>query len=473
MPPISKIDHFRVLDNDTRRRIILYVQRERVATFTQIMHFLELDPLWQCGTIGYHLNLLVSSGVLSRHADGYILTGRGSSLAEMIMKVRDLGGDKMKDNSKPEGILKRLNPRSVCWLLAVAREIKPTATILSVAREDWVGFLRVLGELGLCWSYKGIDGVVLTCQKREAERLFGDQPPSSDVETISLLFDNRNWRHFVSGKKSDFKTLDSSSAKLTPVIFQDPNVAWEVSISRNLRSLLSFAQFNQRTNESACFSNHIMRGKALGYPECCIEAFNRGGRFGLVARHNLFKELIDLGLDDCMPVEFWAIAHVPCSAKCEESLRLGRDYLDAVKSYSPSLYEYVLERLQVSYLAYSVGERFLGFKEIPLNQYTDEFRREYERILKWSEKIVTGNVRLVLGDVQRPLVYADWEDFPVRCRLVPDLMGLKWIAYSPGEGMLVRDTETNEVYLYGMLRWMLPSEYEDIMDTVCRVYKCR
>lgn len=93
--------------------------------------------------------------------------------------------------------------------------------------------------------------------------------------------------------------------------------------------------------------------------------------------------------------------------------------------------------------------------------------------MKWAEKVISRNVRLVLGDVRRPLVYADWEDFPLRCRLVPQLIGLKWIAYFPREGMFVRDTETNEVYLYGMLKWMLPNEYEDMTDTLCRVYKCR
>ena len=86
---------------------------------------------------------------------------------------------------------------------------------------------------------------------------------------------------------------------------------------------------------------------------------------------------------------------------------------------------------------------------------------------------MSEDVKLTLGNVQRPLVYTDWENYPARCRLIPDLIGLKWIAYSPGEGMLIRDVKTDEIYLYGMLKWMLPNEYEDIMDTVCRVYKCQ
>jgi len=473
---ISK-EHFKVLNNETRRQIIQHLAREKMATFTQIMNFLELDPLWQCGTIGYHLNLLVTSGIVRKHEGGYVLTSKGRSLADMIGKIEYLEVDsKLNKYDAAQGILERLNPRFVCWLLAVVKGVKPVATILSVDKEDWTGFLRVLHEPDLCWSYKGINGTVLSCPEDEAERLFGGLSIKSDEARVSFLFDDENWAKLLYEKKTSFQILSPSSAKLTPLDSQGFIPIYEVVISKNLKELITFARFNQRTGKPACWSDHIARGKALGYPDCCIEAFEKGGKRRLhpqlVARHNFFKELIDLGLDEKMPVEFWAIAHVPCSAKCEESLKLGRKYLDAVKSYSPSLYNYVQEKLRVSYLAYSVGERFLSFKEIPKDQFPSELKKEYDGILNWDKKIVSEDVKITLGDVQRPLVYADWEDYPARCRLIPKIKGLKWIAYSPGKGMLVRDTKTNEVYLYGILKWLLPNEYEEITDTVCRVYKC-
>ena len=244
-------------------------------------------------------------------------------------------------------------------------------------------------------------------------------------------------------------------------------------VSKDFENLIAFARFNHPNGKPACFNNHSARGKALGYPECCIKAFEEGGKVGLIARYIFFKELIDLGLDERMPVEFWAVAHVPCSAGCKESLRLGRKYLEAVKSYSSSLYSSILNKLRVSYLAYSVGERFLSFKEIPQDQFSPELEEEYDKILNRSKKLISKDVKLILGDVQRPMVYADYEDYPIRIRLIPRLKGLKWISYAPEVGMMVRDVKTNEVYLYGMLNWMLPNEYKEIMDTVCRVYKCR
>ncbi len=471
---ISK-EHFKVLNNEARRQIIRYLAREKMATFTQIMNFLELDPLWQCGTIGYHLNLLVASGIVRKHKDGYILKSKGRSLADMIERIEFLEADsKLNRHGAAHEILERLNPRFVCWLMAVAKVVKPVATILSVDKEDWTGFLSVLHELGLCWSYKGINGMVLSCPENEAERLFGSLLIKFNEARVSFFFDDENWAKLLYEKKPSFQILSPSSVKLTPLDNQGFIPIYEVVISKNLEELITFARFNQRTERPACWSNHIERGKSLGYPDCCIEAFEKGGNHHpqLAARHKFFKELIDLGLNEKMPVEFWAIAHVPCSTKCEESLKLGRKYLDAVKSYFPSLYDHIREELRASYLAYSVGERFLSFKEIPQEQFPPELAREYNRVFDWAKKIVSEDVKLTLGDVQRPLVYADWEDYPVRCRLIPEIKGLKWIAYSPGKGMLVRDTKTNEVYLYGMLKWILPNEYEEITDTVCRVYKC-
>jgi len=465
-------NYFKILNNEMRRQIIRSLSREKIVTFTQIMNLLELDPLWQCGTISYHLNLLVDSGILRKYEDGYLLTSKGRSLVNMIEKIECLEVDKKLNKfHASEKILETLNPRFVCWLLAVAKGVKPVATILSVAKDNWAGFIKVLNELDLCWVYKGINGMVLNCPKNEAEELFGSLSLRSKEDRVSFLFNDKNWAKFLYEKKASFQILSSSSAKLTPVVHQDLDIR-EIVVSRNLESLIAFAQFNRRTEKPACWSKHIERGKALGYPDCCIEAYEKGGKVGLVARHNFFKGIIDLGLDDRMPVEFWAIAHIPCSPECKESIALGRKYLDAVKLHSPSLFDVIVEKLRVSYLPYSVGERFLSFREIPQDQFSLELKKEYNRILNWAKKIVSKKVKVTLGNVQRPLVYADVEDYPVRCRLVPELMGLKWIACSPGEGVLVRDVKTNEVYLCLLLKWVLPNEYEKIINTVCRIYRC-
>ena len=457
-----------------RRQIVLFLSNEGTATFTQIMDYLRLDPLWQCGTIGYHLNRLVESGLLRKHKDGYELTSEGRSIVDIVKGIGYLGSKKKLNLrlSSSEQVLDMLNERTVCWLLAVVKGVKPAATILSVRKDLWTQFLKVLNELDLCWSYEGIDGMVLTCQKDKADRQFGSIHMHSDDKITSLLFDDKEWTDLLTGDKSSFKVLNQSSARLEPIVYQNPNAAWELTVSRDLQALLTFARVNQRTRGAACLTDPVERGKALGYPECCIEAHVKGDVWGLVARHNFFKELIDLGLDDRMPVEFWAIAHIPCSVNCQESLKLGRKYLDAVRSYSSTLYDLTVKKLCGSYLAYSVGERFLCFEEVSQEEYSPELRNEYGVVSNVAGKLVSDNVKLALGNVHTPLIYSDYESYPIRLRLVPDLVGLKWIAYSPKEGMLVRDMGRNEIYLYGLLKWMLPNEYENIIDTVCRVYKC-
>lgn len=468
----SPDEDFKVIENKTRRQIISYLARQKTVTFTQIMNFLELDPLWQCGTINYHLKLLAASGIARKHEDGYVLTSKGRSIANMMEKMEKVDvHEKLNRDETTEGILKRLNPRSVCWLLAVGKGRKPTATILSVDKEDWNGFLGILSELGLCWSYEGINGKILNSSRNQAERLFESLPIRSDEPRVNLLFDSENWKKLLVKKKPSFQILGSSSAKLTPIIYEE-SATGEVVVSKDLEVLMMFSQFNEKP-----WSNHSQRGKALGYPDCCIEAYEKGPKNELVDRNafpraKFFKEIIQLGLDQKMPIEFWAIAHTPHSANCEDSLKLGRRYLDAVKSYSSTLYDHIQQELRLSYLPWSVGERFLSFKEIPQDQFPLELADEYDGIFDWAKKIVSENVKLTLGEVQRPLAYQDWEDYPARCRLVPKIRGLKWIAYSPGKGILVRDTSTNEVYICHQLRWVLPSAYDEIMSTVCRVYKC-
>jgi len=71
-----------------------------------------------------------------------------------------------------------------------------------------------------------------------------------------------------------------------------------VIVSKDFENLIAFARFNHPNGKPACFNNHSARGKALGYPECCIKAFEEGGKVGLIARYIFFKELIDLGLDE-------------------------------------------------------------------------------------------------------------------------------------------------------------------------------
>lgn len=143
-----------------------------------------------------------------------------------------------------------------------------------------------------------------------------------------------------------------------------------------------------------------------------------------------------------------------------------------MKSFSLSLYDSTLRRLRVSYMPYSVGERFISFREIPRDQFPEGLEREYSGVFDWAKKIVSEKVELTLGDAQRPEIFYDDEKFPRNFRIIPEIMGLRWVAFSPGEGSYIKDAKTDEVYLYLLLRWVLPNEYEKIIDTVCRVYKC-
>lgn len=75
--------------------------------------------------------------LLAESYDGYILTAKGKSVVHMIEKIENVEVDeKLERSEKTEEILKRLNSRSVCWLLAVSERVKPAATMQR--RLGWI-----------------------------------------------------------------------------------------------------------------------------------------------------------------------------------------------------------------------------------------------------------------------------------------------------------------------------------------------
>ena len=74
-------------------------------------------------------------------------------------------------------------------------------------------------------------------------------------------------------------------------------------------------------------------------------------------------------------------------------------------------------------------------------------------------------------EVLRPYAYCEWEEDPYRLRATRELRGLKYIAYSPGEGALIA-SPSGEVYIY-LTREALGREYAEYASTVFRVYATR
>jgi hypothetical protein len=111
------------------------------------------------------------------------------------------------------------------------------------------------------------------------------------------------------------------------------------SLARTREDALSFA-------ENSLISNHDELGKLLGYPECCIQAFNERWANGYIdpiwqqaestslqyvkrSNENLIKFKPDLPWqtsNDMRYIGVKIIPHIPCSCDCEESIRVGKEW---------------------------------------------------------------------------------------------------------------------------------------------------
>jgi len=175
------------------------------------------------------------------------------------------------------------------------------------------------------------------------------------------------------------------------------------------------------------------------------------------------------GKDQSMPIEFWSIFHVPCSTSCQRSIELGKAYIEAVKGHSKELFKRVTQKLSCSHLAYSVGERFLDYGIMPADSHHVESDKK-EEITERSRKMIGSPVEVELGDVRRPFLYVDEEYGQSIFHLTPKIVGRKWICYSPGNGVLIQDAKTDEVFLLAKAD-ILGEDSMRFRDTAFRVYR--
>jgi len=358
--------------------------------------------------------------------------------------------------------LNTMHPRQVCWMVAVAAGLKPSAMIESIDVDGWYRFEELLEKLGLYFAYVSGDKNVVGLPSDEIERLGGH----GDVkgERAYLSFDGNDWLRMLQGESAHPDVHDNSTI-LPPTTYKGLDVQG-VYVSKDPMQLLDLMRSRHMGQDQRWDAESA--GKALGYPKCCVDSYIELGSDGLAARHGFFKELIEKGMDQKVPIEFWAIYHIPHSASCQRSIDLGRAYLVAVRSYSDGLYNSIVRKLGGSFLAYSVGERFLNYMVSSEDLYGTEIFRK-EEVKEKSRKMIGSPVEVDLGCVGRPFLYVDEEYGQARLHLTRGTMGLKWIVYSPGNGVLVRDVRTEEIFLY--LKADIVGDSIKFRDTVFRVYR--
>lgn len=315
-------------------------------------------------------------------------------------------------------LLLSLHPQQACSLAAVVSGAKPSAILESVEEPHWPTLVALAREGRIALSYRASGGGIVLLKEG------GVTAPSPTREEVAP------------------KPLVTSFGDFTAYVAGD---------SQTLQELVGLAGAEPRSPQAT-----RRLGELLGYPQCCVDSYLRRGP--VRAWHDYLSGLVAAGLEDS-PLELWAVYHAPCSPGCGRTLELGRAYLDSLRRLSEGAYGVVVHRLASSHLSYSLGRRFIDFHVLESG------------VPHWFHRMASEhlpNPRVVAASILRPYAYFEWEGGPYRLRLTRDLQGFKYLAYSPGDGVLIA-SPGGEVYVY-LTRGALGKECAEYASTVFRVY---
>jgi hypothetical protein len=321
--------------------------------------------------------------------------------------------------------LSNLHARDIVWLVAVIMGVKPIASQLVVPLEvrEW---LQKFCEL-------------------------------------------RRLIHFEDGQSDLYQTwmtvcYDGETAKLSKELKQIHSLFNDVArnpiISRRKRVSNEFVKALTR-----------LEGAMYGYPECCVEFHAEKGPS---SRAKAYEEFLKCRRDQSIPIEFWAVAHSPCSSTCQETLELGRKYLDAVAEFSEGLKDHVESRLLLPRFYQTGGGRFIELQPLGYERCREELTVPKEQFEKDAQSRLQEPIEIILCDIPRPFVLVDApEEPPYKTSFPnPDMIGMMWLAYTPGFGVYMVNAKTGKLALYIISDKWIPKVGEEWRSkSNFRIYK--
>jgi len=190
-----------------------------------------------------------------------------------------------------------------------------------------------------------------------------------------------------------------------------------------------------------------VEGAMYDYPECCIKLHAEKGPS---SRARAYMQLLSSGRDQSVPIEFWAVAHAPCSSTCVKTLELGRKYLDSLNEFSNVLKEYVKSRLLLPRFYQTGGGRFIELELLDYQDHQQKLAVSKERFENEARTHLPEPVQITLCRVPKPYVLLSaTENPPYKMAFPnPEMIGTVWLAYTPGYGAYMVNAENSRLALY-------------------------
>ncbi len=245
------------------------------------------------------------------------------------------------------------------------------------------------------------------------------------------------------------------------------------------RELGSFRSFLTKKAQRTPEWNNLMKGLTwvegtmYNYPECCIKLHAEKGPS---SRARAYEQLLNSGRDQSVPIEFWAVAHAPCSSTCVKTLELGRKYLDSLNEFSDVLKQHVESRLLLPRFYQTGGGRFIELEQLNYQEHQQKLTVSKEKFEKEARTHLPEPVQTLLCKVPRPYVlFSATEKPPYRMVFPnPEMVGTMWLAYAPGHGAYIVNAENSRLTLYVTSDKWLPSVGEEWRSkSNFRIYKSK
>lgn len=178
-------------------------------------------------------------------------------------------------------------------------------------------------------------------------------------QKMGLLVDHTDYR--VTVMNGEYKNIpfDAPGNKTNDTVyaFIARNSADLRQISALFHACDEFQNFGQDGNEKI--------GKMLGFPKCCVDAFNEVKGFGRNAAQTSISSSSEFSFylnNFHWGSPFYLISHFPCSYSCKHSISFAKGVFKAVEKFDNVLASQVnyFLRMPILYLDFYVSVTFLG-----------------------------------------------------------------------------------------------------------------